>query len=58
MTAGKPVSAGFRCDPLVYEDLKKIAKNEERSIGAVINIMVKNAVLEYRTAETLIKEPQ
>jgi len=45
--AEQAVSAGFRCEPAVYEELKKIAETEQRSIGNVLNVMVAEQVQRY-----------
>lgn len=42
----KPVNAGFRCVPEVYEKIKQIAALEQRSISNVINMLLTAALLQ------------
>ncbi len=58
MTVTKPVSAGFRCDPVVYAEIRKIALLEKRSIASVISLMVETQVSEYWKTETIIPETE
>jgi hypothetical protein len=42
------IQAGFRCDPLVYEEVKEIAGAEQRSISEIFAAMVVTQVQRYK----------
>lgn len=48
MAKPKTIQAGFRCDPEIYEEIKKIAEEEQRSIGQVLNLFVLHQVKRYQ----------
>lgn len=41
-------AAGFRCPDPVYEEVKAIAENENRSISNVVLAMVTSSVIRYK----------